>query len=74
MAELSKEDIAVIDAAGALGEKRITVRIGLRKFGVGVLVGVVVLGLCSYFGVRIDKALLPAIICSRLRRSLGRFI
>ncbi|KAG2036542.1 NADP-dependent oxidoreductase domain-containing protein [Suillus americanus] len=39
--ELSKEDIAVIDAAGALGEKRITVRIGLRKFGVGVLVGVV---------------------------------
>jgi len=48
MAELSKGDIAAIDAAGALGEKRITARIGLRKFGVGVLVAVVMLGLCSY--------------------------
>ncbi|KAG2066640.1 Aldo/keto reductase [Suillus decipiens] len=47
--ELSKEDIAAIDAAGALGEKRITARMGLRKFGIGVLVGVVILGLCSYF-------------------------
>lgn len=56
MAELSKEDIAAIDAAGALGEKRITVRIGLRKFGVGVLVAVAVLGLCSYFRIRIDKS------------------
>jgi hypothetical protein len=67
MAELSKEDIAVIDAAGALGEKRITARIGLRKFGVGVLVGVVVLGLCSYFGVRIDKSLLDLLLCSNSR-------
>ncbi|KAG1857001.1 NADP-dependent oxidoreductase domain-containing protein [Suillus subalutaceus] len=65
--ELSKEDIAVIDAAGALGEKRITARIGLRKFGVGVLVGVVVLGLCSYFGVRIDKSLLDLLLCSVAR-------
>lgn len=55
MAELSKEDIAAIDAAGALGERRIATRIGLRKFGVGVLVGVVILGLCSYFGVRVDR-------------------
>ncbi|KAG1758231.1 NADP-dependent oxidoreductase domain-containing protein [Suillus occidentalis] len=47
---LSKEDIAAIDAAGALGERRIAARIGLRKFGVGVLVGIVILGLCSYFG------------------------
>lgn len=59
--ELSKEDIAAIDAAGALGEKRITARIGLRKFGVGVLVGVVILGLCSYFGVRIDRSLLDSL-------------
>jgi diketogulonate reductase-like aldo/keto reductase len=65
--ELSKEDIAVIDAAGALGEKRITARIGLRKFGVGVLVGVVVSGLCSYFGVRIDKSLLDLLLCSNSR-------
>lgn len=55
MAELSKEDIAAIDAAGALGERRIATRIGLRKFGVWVLVGVVILGLCSYFGVRVDR-------------------
>ncbi|KAG2131124.1 NADP-dependent oxidoreductase domain-containing protein [Suillus cothurnatus] len=65
--ELSKEDIAVIDAAGALGEKRITARIGLRKVGVGVLVGVVVLGLCSYFGVRIDKSSLDLLLCSNSR-------
>jgi hypothetical protein len=57
MPELSKEDIAAIDAAGALGEKRITTRIGLRKFGIGVLVGVVVLGLCSYYGIRLDYRL-----------------
>jgi hypothetical protein len=57
MSELSQEDIAAIDAAGALGEKRITARIGLRKFGIGVLVGVVILGLCSYYGIRLDYRL-----------------
>ncbi|OAX34137.1 Aldo/keto reductase [Rhizopogon vinicolor AM-OR11-026] len=55
--ELSKEDIAAIDAAGASGEKRITARKGLRKFGVGALVGVVVLVLCGYFGIKIDTFL-----------------
>jgi len=52
--ELSKEDIAAIDAAGASGERQITARKGLRKFGVGVVIGVVVLGLFSYFGIKID--------------------
>jgi len=66
--DLSKEDVAAIDAAGALGEKRITARKGLRKFGVGVLVGVVVLALCSYFGIRIDGVLFDSLcrlICAR---------
>jgi hypothetical protein len=66
--DLSKEDIAAIDAAGALGEQRITARKGLRKFGVGVLVGVVVLALCNYFGLRIDGFLFDSLcrlICAR---------
>jgi len=47
--ELSVEDIQAIDVAGAVGQKRITVRHGLRKLGVGVLIGVAILGACSYF-------------------------
>jgi hypothetical protein len=47
--ELSAEDVETIDTAGALGEKRIMVRHGLRKFGVGVLFGILILVACSYF-------------------------
>ncbi|KAG0706973.1 NADP-dependent oxidoreductase domain-containing protein [Suillus ampliporus] len=47
--ELSAEDIKAIDIAGAIGEKQITVRHGLRKLGVGVLIGIVILVACSYF-------------------------
>jgi len=50
--ELSAEDVKAIDAAGAIGQKRISVRNGLRKLGVGVLIGIVILGACSYFKVR----------------------
>ncbi|KAJ8594207.1 Aldo/keto reductase [Rhizopogon salebrosus TDB-379] len=46
--DLSAEDIQAIDTAGAVGQKQITVRHGLRKFGVGVLIGVAILGACSY--------------------------
>ncbi|KAG1734889.1 Aldo keto reductase [Suillus paluster] len=47
--ELSPDDITAIDIAGAIGEKRITVRRGLRKLGAGVLIGTVILVACSYF-------------------------
>lgn len=47
--ELSAEDIKAIDTAGAIGEKRIMVRRGLRKLGLGVLFGIVILVACSYF-------------------------
>jgi diketogulonate reductase-like aldo/keto reductase len=47
--ELSAEDVETIDTAGAIGEKRIMVRHGLRKFGVGVLFGILILVACSYF-------------------------
>jgi len=47
--ELSAEDVKRIDIAGAIGEKGITVRHGLRKLGVGVLFGILILVACSYF-------------------------
>ncbi|KAH7906725.1 NADP-dependent oxidoreductase domain-containing protein [Hygrophoropsis aurantiaca] len=47
--ELSKDDIAAIDAAGALGEKRMHAKITLRKLAIGALVGAAALGACSYF-------------------------
>ncbi|KAG2346219.1 Aldo/keto reductase [Suillus weaverae] len=47
--ELSAEDVKTIDTAGAIGEKRITMRPGLRKLGVGVLFGILILVACSYF-------------------------
>lgn len=46
--ELSAEDVKRIDIAGAIGEKGITVRHGLRKLGVGVLFGILILVACSY--------------------------
>ncbi|KAG2132316.1 NADP-dependent oxidoreductase domain-containing protein [Suillus bovinus] len=47
--ELSAEDVKTIDTAGAIGEKRITVRHGLPKLGVGIFLGILVLVACSYF-------------------------
>lgn len=47
--ELSAEDVKAIDTAGAIGEKRITVKHGLRKLGVGVVFGILILVACSYF-------------------------
>ncbi|KAG1758228.1 Aldo keto reductase [Suillus occidentalis] len=45
---LSAEDVKAIDTAGAIGEKRITVKHGLRKLGVGVVFGILILIACSY--------------------------
>ncbi|KAH7886725.1 NADP-dependent oxidoreductase domain-containing protein [Phlebopus sp. FC_14] len=50
---LSQEDIAAIDAAGALGEKRMNARMILRKIAGGALVGAAVLGVCGYFNIRL---------------------
>ncbi|KAG1743838.1 Aldo keto reductase [Suillus lakei] len=47
--ELSAEDVKAIDTAGAIGEKRIIVRHGLRKLGVGVVFGILILAACSCF-------------------------
>jgi diketogulonate reductase-like aldo/keto reductase len=47
--ELSAEDVETIDIAGAIGEKRITAKHGLRKLGVGVVFGILILVACSYF-------------------------
>ncbi|KAF9244488.1 NADP-dependent oxidoreductase domain-containing protein [Melanogaster broomeanus] len=47
--ELTQEDVAAIDAAGALGAKKVT----LRRLVTGALVGAAVFGACSYFNIRI---------------------
>ncbi|KIJ62492.1 hypothetical protein HYDPIDRAFT_176559 [Hydnomerulius pinastri MD-312] len=51
--ELTQEDIDAIDAAGALGEKRMNAKVTLRKLAAGALVGAAVFGACSYFNIRI---------------------
>jgi len=48
--ELTQEDMDAIDAAGALGAKKVT---ALRKLVAGALAGAVVFGVCSYFNIRI---------------------
>jgi len=55
LTELWAEDIQAIDAAGAAGQKKITVRNGLRKLGMGILIGIGILGACSYFEGRIRR-------------------
>ncbi|KIJ19621.1 aldehyde reductase [Paxillus involutus ATCC 200175] len=51
--ELTQEDIAAIDTAGALGEKRMDAKLTVRKLAAGALVGAAVFGACSYFNIRI---------------------
>ncbi|GBE84651.1 Aldo/keto reductase [Sparassis latifolia] len=48
--ELTKEDIAAIDAAGIMGARRITARTYLRRAAIAALVGAVILGACSWMG------------------------
>jgi len=50
---LSKDDVAAIDKAGAIGEQRDKAKGTLHKLALGALVGASVFGLCSYFNVRI---------------------
>ncbi|KAH0835547.1 Aldo keto reductase [Lanmaoa asiatica] len=51
--ELTQQDIDAIDAAGALGEKRMNAKVTLRRLAIGGLVGAVVFATCSYFNIRV---------------------
>jgi hypothetical protein len=50
---LTSEDIASIEAAGAVGAKRLMARTVLQRVACGVLVGVALLQVASKLGVRI---------------------
>jgi len=48
---LSSEEIAAIDAAGALGEKKANARAMVKKVAVGAIACVAFFGACSLFGI-----------------------
>lgn len=48
---LSAEDIAAIDAAGALGEKKVNMKTVLKRVVVGAVACTAVFGACNFFGI-----------------------
>ena len=49
--ELTAEDVASIDTAGASGARRLTVRTFVKRTVVVALVGAAALGICGYYGI-----------------------
>ncbi|KAL5483484.1 hypothetical protein ACEPAI_8716 [Sanghuangporus weigelae] len=49
--ELTTQDIADIDAAGAIGQRRMSARVFLQRAVVVALVGAAALGVCGYLGI-----------------------
>lgn len=49
--DLSAEDIAAIDAAGALGEKKVNMKTVLKRVVVGAIACTAVFGACNFFGI-----------------------
>jgi hypothetical protein len=48
---LSAEDIAAIDAAGALGEKKVNMKTILKRVVVGAIACTAVFGACNFLGI-----------------------
>ncbi len=48
---LTTEDIASIDAAGAVGAKRLTAKTFVKRAAAVALVGAAALGVCPYLGI-----------------------
>ncbi|OCB90994.1 Aldo/keto reductase [Sanghuangporus baumii] len=51
--ELTTQDIADIDAAGAIGQRRMSARVFVQRAVVVALVGAAALGVCGYLGVEV---------------------
>ena len=53
VAELTDEEVAAIDAAGASGARKLTVRTFVKRTVVVALLGAAALGICGYLGIDI---------------------